>query len=550
MDLREVDRVEGVPLLDAEESANALEPMAISDHDEKTWKPAINRYYQLLRIPEWNLKPPQFRPRWDPEHAKQAYDLALRFIVFFIPSFLRRNPESDKELHETAYLDGLRGYACYAVFFSHHFTAYCFEVWHPFGEGGNLHFVQTHYFFQLPIFRMLFNGQAAITVFFVLSGYVLSYKPLKLIYAHDFEKLQGCLASSIFRRWWRLFLPVAALWIINVFLVEFGAFSWFDAFRVDNPGMPPGIIETYLTRGESFWGTAYNAYTSFIEYARYTVFKWTNIGFLPEVDGHTWTLHIEFRSSCILFLFLHGTSAMQPNLRLGFSLLSVAACLYWDEWAIATFLVGSAIADLDLRMRRRQVRKSSTNEGSDFDSLPVTDTPSKMPFLRNLFLSQYDQFLWGLLFIASLVLLSYPTVGADKVFFYSFLSYWHPSAAWDLFFWLSIGAMILVFVAGRLRILQRILEWRFSQYIGKTSFALYLVHGTVIKSLGHFVVIKCWKHITGYKGWGYAGGIVLPLLLVVGPVTIIASDWFWRGIDKPSVRFGRWLENLVRDRNI
>jgi hypothetical protein len=45
-------------------------------------------------------------------------------------------------------------------------------------------------------------------------------------------------------------------------------------------------------------------------------------------------------------------------------------------------------------------------------------------------------------------------------------------------------------------------------------------------------------------------GIVLPLLLAVGPVTIIASDWFWRGIDKPSVKFGKWLENLVRDRNI
>lgn len=242
---------------------------------------------------------------------------------------------------------------------------------------------------------------------------------------------------------------------------------------------------------------------------------------------------------------------MQPNLRFGFFLLSAAFCLYWDEWAIATFLVGSAIADLDLRMRRRQAHeRSSLNEVSDFDSLPVAEKPTRMSFLGKWFLSQYDQLLLGVLFLLSLLLLSYPQVGADKVFFYSFLVIWHPYTAVDLFFWLSIGAMILVFTAGRLRILQRVLEWRFSQYIGKTSFALYLVHGTVIKSLGHFVVIKTWKNITGYTGWGYAWGIVLPLLLAVGPVTIIASDWFWRGIDKPSVRFGRWLETLVKDKTI
>jgi peptidoglycan/LPS O-acetylase OafA/YrhL len=546
MDLRDVNVVEEVPLLVAEEPN--LEPMTISDYDKKV--PTINRYSQRFRIPQWSLSNFQFQPRWHHDHTKQAYDLALRFLVFFVPSFLRRNPAGDKKLHETAYLDGLRGYACYAVFFAHYFTAYCFEVWHPFGEGANLHFVQTNYFFQLPIFRTFFNGQAAITVFFVLSGYVLSYKPLKLIYAHDYEKLQRCLASSIFRRWWRMFLPVAALWTINLFLVEFGAFSWFDAFRVDNPDMPPGFVETYLTRGDSFWGTASIVWASFSEYIRYTLFKWTNVGFLPEVDGHVWTLQIEFRSSCILFLSLHGTSTMHPNIRLGSFLLSAAACLYWDEWSIATFLMGSAIADLDLRMRRREGRKSRINEVSDFDSLPVACSLEKMPFLQNWFWSHLDQILWGALFITSLFFLSYPNSGADHLFFYSFLWYIHPTTAWDLFLWLSIGGIMLVFVAGRLRSLKSILEWRFSQYIGKTSFALYLVHGTVIKSLGHFVVIQTWKHITGYQGWGYAAGIVLPLLVVVGPVTIVASDCFWRAIDQPSIRFGKWLENLFRDRSI
>ena len=37
------------------------------------------------------------------------------------------------------------------------------------------------------------------------------------------------------------FLPVAALWIINVFLVEFRAYDWFDHFQKKHPGVPPGI---------------------------------------------------------------------------------------------------------------------------------------------------------------------------------------------------------------------------------------------------------------------------------------------------------------------
>jgi hypothetical protein len=217
MDLRDVDEVEGVPLLDEEESPTLeqfdLEEKITSNHDDrrKFWN--VIKRAQLFRILEWK------NPRWDSESAKQV---ALRFLVFFIPSFLRHNPDKNKALHETAYLDGMRGFACYCVFFAHYTTAYCSEVRHPYGEGPNLNFVQTNYFFQLPILRLLFNGQAAVTVFYVLSGYVLSYKPLKLIHAHDWEKLQGCLASSIFRRWWR--------------------FDWFDAFRVDNPNMPPGVI--------------------------------------------------------------------------------------------------------------------------------------------------------------------------------------------------------------------------------------------------------------------------------------------------------------------
>jgi len=249
---------------------------------------------------------------------------------------------------------------------------------------------------------------------------------------------------------------------------------------------------------------------------------------------------------------------MRPNLRLAFFMLSSATALFWDEWAIGTFLAGSAIADLDLRMRRRRARSiPSSNELSSDQYLgflhgakPSTRIADLRGWAISFVESQGDQLFWAVIFVWSLLFLSYPTVGADRVAFYSLLSYWHPYTSWDLFFWLSVGGIVLVFVAGRLRILQRGLETPFSQYIGKTSFALYLVHGTVIKTLGHYVVINSWLHITGYSGWGYAMGIVVPFFLFVAPVTIVATDWFWRGVDIPTVRLGKWLESICMDKTL
>lgn len=303
---------------------------------------------------------------------------------------------------------------------------------------------------------------------------------------------------------------------------------------------------------EMMVGTVYNAYEDFIEFARTTCFTWTKNGMLPKVDGHTWTLHVEFRSSCILFLFLQGCSKIQANFRLAFFMFSSAFCLYWDEWAIATFLAGSSIADLDLRMRRRQASSSSSDEEDDYDSLslPFIPIPRIPARIRTLFRPHNSQKGWALLFILSLLVLSYPPVGADKVFFYSFLSWIHPFTAWDMFFWEGFGAIMIVYIIGRLRFVQKFLEWPISQYMGKTSFALYLVHGTVIKTLGHFAVIQTWTKVTGYTGWGYALGILAPLFLIVGPVAILVSDWFWRGVDIPSVRFARWIEKTVQDKDL
>ncbi|MEO8206330.1 MAG: acyltransferase [Chthoniobacterales bacterium] len=84
--------------------------------------------------------------------------------------------------HRIEYLDSLRGIGAVVVTLAH------FNCLYPFFKNGD----------------KLFNGVAAVSVFFVLSGYVLSLKLTKQKFA-DFR-----FASFTVRRWCRLWIPFAA----------------------------------------------------------------------------------------------------------------------------------------------------------------------------------------------------------------------------------------------------------------------------------------------------------------------------------------------------
>ena len=67
--------------------------------------------------------------------------------------------------------------------------------------------------------RFIFTGGGfAVALFFIMSGYVLSNKPYKLIMAKDRDaqhSLFNTVSFAIFRRWFRLFLPI---FVVNNFL--------------------------------------------------------------------------------------------------------------------------------------------------------------------------------------------------------------------------------------------------------------------------------------------------------------------------------------------
>ena len=177
--------------------------------------------------------------------------LSSTLFVTLIPSFLADALNCERryrasKLHSTSYLDGLRGLAALTVF-AYHYTDYNHKfLLQPYGsnppEGGSS-------FLQLPYIRAMYTGAPMVHVFFVISGFSLAYRPLQCLYDKTSTSLtsvsmQSCpsssgvtkchllLASSTFRRPFRLFGPPI---VITFFYIPLVPFNLFPGLLVPKP---------------------------------------------------------------------------------------------------------------------------------------------------------------------------------------------------------------------------------------------------------------------------------------------------------------------------
>ena len=357
------------------------------------------------------------------------------------------------------------------------------------------------------------------SVFFVISGYVLSTKPMSLIHAGEQLKLADNLASALFRRWLRLYIPVACTTFL--YMTSWHLFGlWTD-----------GEVHQSNYRDE-LWKF-------------YVEFK--NFSFVFRTGGepwfaynyHAWSIPVEMKGSIAIYTALLAFSRGTRNARLWCEVGLIFYFMYIvDGWYCSLFMSGMLLCDLDLLAAKN-------------------DLPSW--FYR---LESFKELIYYNLLIISIYLAGVPSHSLDVEVLkatpgWYYLYFLKPQAFFDYkWFYLFFASTFLVAAIPRIPWLKQFFETPFNQYLGRVSFALYLVHGPVIWTLGdrvyaavgwvraaHMEAIPQWVNIFTLPKQGPVG-IDLAFFaaqLILFPVTFWVAEMVTRVFDEPSVKIAQWL---------
>lgn len=477
---------------------------------------------------------------WDEKTARKPSNLAsLKLASPRLPSspraswFFRRlravvwpkaKPGAQEQtLRKTAYLDGLRGFAAFLVYWQHH------ELWahdprdnhiieNAFGFEGNYRFANFHGV------RLLFNGgHFAVATFFVISGYVLSTKPLSLIHAGDQAKLADNLGSQLFRRGMRLYIPL----IVTTFLymLTWHAFGGLYIHGAKKQGNMRDEMWAWYAELKNF---------SFI----------FNMGGEPwfTYNFHLWSIPVEMKGSILVYTVLLAISRATARARLWCTMGLMFYFMYiCDGWFCSIFLLGVFLADLDLLAEKNRLPRILVR------------------------LAPYKEFIFYHLFAISLYLGGIPSQTTDINLLrqnrgWYYLSLLKPQAVFDYkWFYLFFASAFLVSATPRIRWLRSFFETRFCQYLGRVSYALYLVHGPVLWTLGDRLYAAVgWagtngpEQMIGIPWWvnrfplpktgplGLEVAFLLPHIVLL-PVTFWAAEMVTRYVDEPTVKFAQWF---------
>jgi peptidoglycan/LPS O-acetylase OafA/YrhL len=434
------------------------------------------------------------------------------------------------KLRPTAALDGLRGVAALFVFWGHIF--FSFSGIHELGYGVD---DENRYLFQLPILRLVYSGHAMVTIFFVVGGYVLSIKPTMQIHSRSWSSFNSTLASSIFRRPFRLYIPAIVATFVTMLTISFGLWEYPRRFITEEREFirfDDHHIERLPTFFQQFsdWMHEVNVMSNFFTY-------WST-GFMmpyyPRYDPHLWTIPVEFRSGLILMATLLGLSKCKTGVRLGGMVLMAMFCGWWDHWELVCFLVGSLLCQID----HVTIPKPGTSSGPSEPLLPLSilqKLPQGVDFYG----------IWtSFAFASGLYLLSTPPQRSAETPGFGLITALTPSAYTDpKRFPYTIGSALLVYSLLRSPYLRTPFLSRPAQYLGKISFALYVVHGPIIHMVGFSVIPSIWLYITGLEGtFQWLCGFILGASVLT--ITVLcAADAFWRWVEKWSVTVARNAED-------
>ncbi|KXH54132.1 acyltransferase [Colletotrichum salicis] len=486
-------------------------------------------------------------PPPSPPWLRYPKNLALAFV----PSFLHPvDPDAiPKPLHPSAWLDGLRGLAAFFVV-CHHWSLVTLPIEVRRGFMSD----DTPLLLQMPILRLALSGLSNVCVFFVISGYALSYKPMKLIKHKKAGEFAIATASSAFRRYIRLFLPTM---VTSLAVAGMAYFKLFELEPIPGPAVPafrPPALDTIRDQVRGWWmhfSTLSDPISKNMERGR-------GFPYQPQL----WTIPVEFEGSRFIFLAHIAFYRVRPSVRIFFLACLLIYTIDSGYWQFFLFFSGLLLAIL--RFYGSDETADDGSHGYDWHSLPHLSSPS---YWRREGLSGFNapislikssntygiskKSLQVASFIGALWVLSFPEGSGSVAVTPGFrtLSWLTPApyGEGDLF-WIPVAAVWLVFTIDQSPFIQQLFTGRIVQYLGRISYAIYLIHGCLLWLWGYHL-LRFFSAITGIPpeanlGAGWTFVVFLSTFFFL-PGVVCVADFVQRYVDANAVRFAAWFEGKL-----
>jgi|GEM_PF-2449439 len=295
--------------------------------------------------------------------------------------------------------------------------------------GGNLK--------ETPLF-FLINGHAAVTFFFVLSGFILSYK-------YFMNKSNDGLAQSAVKRWPRLIILPLISTILSVLFIKLDLYTYLDVSKITNSNWMASFAKA---RGDYLNS---NFLDAFMQGSFYTFFRGDE-----NLNTSLWTMQYEFIGSLLVFALIPLFN-LQKKVAVIFLFFIFMILSYYINIFMCSFTIGVCLSYF-------------YSQAPKFSNYKIM-----IPF--NLI---------GAIFVVLTYGYLEPGTG-----FYSFMNDFNQNYATSVRVLLhSLASVILIHLILNVNFLYNSLDNKLGYLLGKCSFALYVIHVPILFTFSTYIFLK------------------------------------------------------------
>ncbi|WP_427137213.1 acyltransferase family protein [Psychrobacillus psychrodurans] len=385
-------------------------------------------------------------------------------------------------MNNLKWLDGIRGLAALVVVVGHYLCAYYPSVFTGSVKDSHFDGLIDVRLADTP-FNLFWNGYFAVSIFFVLSGFVLSTKFFS-------SKDYSFIVSSGIRRYVRLVIPVTFSCVIAYCLLKANLFF--------NEGL------ANYTKAYWYLPNYYNFEASFIDMLKKSlidtfIYGVDTISYNPVL----WTMKIEFFGSLLVF----AMALLFGQLRNRYILYIILIWFFIDTYYVA-FIFGMVLSDL-------------------YNNKTVV-----FVFIKNKTIKL-------MLLLCGLFFGSFPTVIATDKNIYSYLTFdFLGGRHGSMTIFHLIGATIIIFVVLSSKNFKKIFSHRTLLFLGEISFSMYLLHFIILFSFSGYLSIKLSRFLPYHINFILTFACSITIILIISKI-------FAKFVDQKGISFSKVIYEKI-----